>query len=438
MGVRVPPSAPFNGSVNGSARLARRSPAGAHRRRELVQDRHRHLPAQAGVGDALAVDQARRVGEILTALDEEALHQHADDAALAPADLRRDVPRHLRLAAIVLLAVAVARVDHQPRRRSGGAEGGERLSDAGRLVVRAALPAPQDHVAVGVAAGRDDAGEALFGDAQEAVRMGGRAHRVDRDLHPAVGAVLESDRHRQARRQLSMNLTFSRARPDGAPAHEIGDELGGDRVEEFAARGQPDVDEVEQEPAAAAQPDVDGEASVQVRIVDQPLPAHRGARLLEVHPHDDAQIRRELVGRVPEAQGVVVGGGRIVDGARADDHEQPVAPAAQDVGHFLARARDHERSLLGERQLLDEDRGGQQRLDALDAEVAGFHPPIVIRRRRPRGALDPGAGIPENPGHDPAPVGAGRAGLRVAQHRRPRHLAPGVPGARRRPGLLLL
>ena len=43
---------------------------------------------------------------------------------------------------------------------------------------------------------RHDRGEPLLGDAQEAVRVPGGAHGVDRDLHVAVGAVLEADRHR--------------------------------------------------------------------------------------------------------------------------------------------------------------------------------------------------------------------------------------------------
>ena len=35
---------------------------------------------------------------------------------------------------------------------------------------------------------------------------------------------------------------------------------------------------------------LDLERVVQVGVVDKPLPAHRGARFLEVHPHDDEEV----------------------------------------------------------------------------------------------------------------------------------------------------
>ena len=54
--------------------------------------------------------------------------------------------------------------------------------------------------------------------------------------------------------------------------------------------GRPSAIDVQQQPARQAQPVVDGVAAVEVRVVDQPAPADGGARLLEVHAHDDAQI----------------------------------------------------------------------------------------------------------------------------------------------------
>ena len=137
---------------------------------------------------------------------------------------------------------------------------------------------------------RDDTGKTLLGDAQEAVGMGGGPHRVDRDLHPAVGAILEPHRHRQARRQLTVNLAFRGARADGAPAHEVGDELGGDRVEELAARGQPELSEIEEKPPAPPEANVDRIASIQIGVVDEALPPDRRTRLLEIHAHDEPEV----------------------------------------------------------------------------------------------------------------------------------------------------
>ena len=58
----------------------------------------------------------------------------------------------------------------------------------------------------------------LLGDRQETVRATRRQDRVDRDLHVAVGAVLEADGHREPRGELAVDLALGRARADRAPA----------------------------------------------------------------------------------------------------------------------------------------------------------------------------------------------------------------------------
>jgi hypothetical protein len=152
-------------------------------------------------------------------------------------------------------------------------------------------------VAVGVAGGGDDAGQALLGDADEPVRMGGGPDRVDGDLHAAVGAILEADGHRARRGQLAVHLTLGRRGADRAPRHQVGGELRRDRVEELAAGRQPQFGQVEQQAAAHSQPLVDRERAVEVGIVDEPLPAHGGPGLLEVHAHDDVQLTGQLIGQ---------------------------------------------------------------------------------------------------------------------------------------------
>src|SRR5206468_2106451 len=144
---------------------------------------HRRLPSHAGVGDRLTVHQARGIAQVLAPVHQERLHHEPDDARLTLCDLLADVARDDRLAPVVLLTVAVAGIDHQPRRQPGVAKGVQRLAHAARVVIRAALAATEDHVAVGVAARRDDAGQALLGDAEEAMGMGHGAQGIDRDLH---------------------------------------------------------------------------------------------------------------------------------------------------------------------------------------------------------------------------------------------------------------
>ncbi|MNN28348.1 hypothetical protein D3C81_1419140 [compost metagenome] len=81
-----------------------------------------------------------------------------------------------------------------------------------------------------------------------------------------------------------------------------------------------------------------------MRVVDQALPAHRGARLLEVDAHHHFQLAGEAVALHLEQLGVFQRGAGIVDRARADDDDEPVIHAVQDAVHGLARAVDHVRS----------------------------------------------------------------------------------------------
>jgi cobaltochelatase CobN len=106
---------------------------------------------------------------------------------------------------------------------------------------------------------------------------------------------------------------------------------GRDHVQELAARRHAQAVDVDQQLARDAQAFVDAVALVQVGVVDQALPAHRGARLLEVHAHHDLQRVGVLVAQRPQAAGVVQRGGRVVDRAGADDHQQAVVLAGHDV-----------------------------------------------------------------------------------------------------------
>src|SRR5436309_12024331 len=126
------------------------------------------------------------------------------------------------------------------------------------------------------------------------------------------------------------------------PGDEVRGELRRDRIEELRARGEAELDQVEQEPTREAEALVDGEGAVEVRIVEEPLPADRRARLLEVDAHHDAEVAAELVGHPLQAVRVVEPGHRVVDGARADDDQQAVVLATQDANDLLAGAADDE------------------------------------------------------------------------------------------------
>ena len=81
-----------------------------------------------------------------------------------------DIVRNHRLATVVLVAVAVTRVDHQPAGKIGGVERVQRCFDTGGIVIRTSAAAAQDDMRVTIAACFDDGRQALFGDAHEMVR----------------------------------------------------------------------------------------------------------------------------------------------------------------------------------------------------------------------------------------------------------------------------
>ena len=244
------------------------------------------------------------------------------DRLLAPRDLPRQIPRHLRLVAVVLQRVPVAAVDHQPQGEPLGDQRGLRLADAGAVVVGALLAAAQDGEAVLVADRAHDGDHAGLRHGQEVVRVAHGADGVEGDVQRAVGAVLEADREGQARRELAVQLALRGARADGAHAEQVGEELRRDGVEHLGRERHAHRGEVDEQLPRGAQALVDLEAVVDVRVVDQPFPPHRRAGLLEIGPHHDQEVGRVERFESQEPGRVVEGCGRVVDRARADDYEE--------------------------------------------------------------------------------------------------------------------
>ena len=128
-----------------------------------------------------------------------------------------------------------------------------------------------------------------------------RLQRIDRGRKRPVRAVLEADRGGQAARHLPVRLRLGGTGTDRGPGDELGEVLRHDGVERFGSRGKTQLGDVQQQLAREQDALLDVKRIVQVRIVDQPLPAHRGSRLLEVHAHDQQQRRCDFVGEPLEA-----------------------------------------------------------------------------------------------------------------------------------------
>ena len=116
---------------------------------------------------------------------------------------------------------------------------------------------------------------------------------------------------------------------------------------------------------------IDLERVIDIRIVDQALPAHSGARLFQVCAHDNEQVVLVLLLELEQAVAVLKGGLGVVDGAGADDDHQTALgiAAVDDVGGFVACLNSR---LLGTGRLGDlvlEQIGRGQRVVAADAPV---------------------------------------------------------------------
>src|SRR6266540_1241267 len=346
-------------------------PALAHGLGEILEQRYAVLPADAGVGDALAVYERLSRHQVLASRLEVRFDHDAEDALLARRDLTRDFARHVYLALIHLLAVRMAAIDHQALLEPRRGQFLRRRVDAPRVVIRV-LAAAQDDVAVLVTIGRDDRRVPLLGDGEEMVRHARSFQRVHRDAHVSVGAVLESDRAGQARGELAMDLRFRGARADRTPAHQVRVVLRRDHVEKFVACRKPQLVDFQEEPARQVQPLVDLKAAVEVRIVDQPLPAHGGAGLFEIDAHDDDQVPLEFFFHFDKLARVLQARLGIVHGTRADDHEHPVVRTVKDAMNRLTRVIGQLLGLFRARELVQQLHRRRELFDLPDSDVVDF------------------------------------------------------------------
>ena len=134
--------------------------------------------------------------------------------------------------------------------------------------------------------------------------------------------------------------------------------------------GTPRPEDLEQEAAGHAQAGVDVARAVQVRVVDQALPADRGARLLEVDAHHDQQIVGQALGLAAQQFGVLARRLDVVHAAGTDDHHQAVVLAVQHGVRVGAAAQQHFDALIVQRQLVEELLRRDQRDEALDPLIA--------------------------------------------------------------------
>ena len=178
-----------------------------------------------------------------------------------------------------------------------------------------------------------------------------RAHRFNRRLQAAVRAVLQADRHRKAAGHLAVRLRFRRARANRRPRDQVGDVLRHDGVQKFRRRRQAHAGDSQQQPPRNFQTRFDVLRTVEVRVVDQALPADGRARFFKIDAHDDFQAAGEFFAQGVEPCRVIQRGFFIVNRAGADDDEQARVFLPQNADDPLAAARDGGIGCVGRRRL---------------------------------------------------------------------------------------
>jgi len=128
---------------------------------------------------------------------------------------------------------------------------------------------------------------------------------------------------------------------------------------------------MQQQGPGPAQPGVDVVAAIQMGVINQTLPAHGGPGLFEINPHHHLQIILELVVRLGDGGGVLLGGRHVMDRARTDYHQQPLISRMQNRLDPFAGTLHGAGSRLGNRQLRVQHRRRHQGPGFDDVKIGG-------------------------------------------------------------------
>jgi len=148
--------------------------------------------------------------------------------------------------------------------------------------------------------------------------------------------------------------------------------LRGDHVQEFGGGRHALVVQVQQQFARHAQATVDVVGAVQLGVVDQALPTHRGARFFKIHAHHHQQLTGQRVAQRLQAGGILQGGLGVVDRARANHHQQAVVFAAQQAGDVAAGGVDQLGGGIRDGQFVEVGNRGQEFFDFPDTDVVSL------------------------------------------------------------------
>src|SRR4029079_18046710 len=211
-------------------------------------------------------------------------------------------------------------------------------------------------MSVRISSSFQDRRRALLGERRKKMAAPRRLDRIDGDLDIAVGAVLDSHRHRQTRGQFPMHLALRCAGADGTPADEVCIELAESGIEKLGPGADAEFDNIGKQLPSEAQSFIDSIRLIYIGLVDQYFPADDSARFFEVYAHDNQKRARKRIDNRLELGRVFEGSLGVVYRARADHDEKPAILAVEDRLDGTARSVNVFRRRFGERNLLSENR----------------------------------------------------------------------------------
>src|ERR1019366_2767737 len=166
-----------------------------------------------------------------------------------------------------------------------------------------------------------------------------------------------------------MDLALGGTRADSAPADEAGDVLRRNHVEEFGSGGHAHLGQVKEQVPRLAQAVVDFVRLIEIRVVDEARPPDGGARLFEVHAHDDAQVGGKLGNGIVQQRAVLARGGGVVDRAWPHQNQQSGIAPAQDFVDLVAGSEYGFRGGLGDGKLFLEEYRRKNHLGPLNMNI---------------------------------------------------------------------
>ncbi len=339
-------------------------------RREFSQKAFGFTPTQTGIGNGDTMKEIHTFLPGLFAGIQVAFEHKAHDGLAAFPKLLQDFTGHQSLAGVILLGIVMRTIDHD---RAGDPFSGDcslSFGDIMCFVVRSSASPAEHEMAIRIAHGLDDGSLAVGIDADEMVRRAGGRHGIDGDLQTAFRPILESDRHGDPAGHFAMGLAFRGAGTDGCPANQVGDVLRADWIQELRSAGKAQLIDPEENRSRQFHPCRDVAGAVETRIVDEPFPPHGGSRLFEVGSHDNEETVTQGIGDGLQLAGILIGSLGVMDGARADDDQEPVAVfSMKNAANGFSGFYNERRRLISNGQLgLDGARRGE-RLDFNDVLI---------------------------------------------------------------------